>query len=201
MTDHYETLGVARSASEDEIRQAFRRRAKAAHPDREGGDTDKMADLNRAYATLTDQSARTRYDETGLDPNLATLEQRAIAELRNIVSQISEQVEDGDFCAIIVQNLFNAQNTIANGRNLATARLRKYAKQRRRIVRKGGSESLFDCVFADKIANAEAALSQATEALEVVDHCIKLMGDYESLAEVPQWGPVVFMPTPAGSST
>lgn len=62
MTDHYALLGVTRSASADTIKQAFRRAASVAHPDREGGDAERMKTLNEAYRTLMDREARARYD-------------------------------------------------------------------------------------------------------------------------------------------
>lgn len=194
MTDHYETLGVQRSASEDEIRQAFRRRAKDAHPDREGGDTDTMANLNRAYATLTDQRSRARYDQTGADPKTESLEQRAMAELRKLLGLIADQVEDGDLCALMVHHLLQAKVNLTNARNAASNKLRKYARLRKRIARKGGNENLFDCVFAEKITNAERDLAQTSEGLEELEAAMKILADYETVFEQQQF--IVFTGSP-----
>lgn len=65
MQDHYETLGVARDATQDEIRAAYRRAAKDAHPDREGGSTEHMQAVNAAYDVLGDEARRKAYDEGG----------------------------------------------------------------------------------------------------------------------------------------
>ena len=65
MTDHYETLGVTRSAHPDDIRRAYRRAASLYHPDRPtGGDADKMTACNVAYAVLMDRAKRAAYDAT-----------------------------------------------------------------------------------------------------------------------------------------
>jgi curved DNA-binding protein CbpA len=66
---HYEVLGVPASASEDEVRQAYRRLAKAAHPD-VAGDADRFRRITEAYDVLTDPAQRAAYDR-GLQPRWA----------------------------------------------------------------------------------------------------------------------------------
>jgi len=61
MTDHYATLGVARNASPNEIKQAFRRLASQHHPDK-GGDTAKFQEIQAAYDVLGDPAKRAQYD-------------------------------------------------------------------------------------------------------------------------------------------
>ena len=59
--DHYTTLGVDRSASPDDIKQAYRRLAAKHHPDR-GGDTAEFQKIQAAYDTLGDAEKRGQYD-------------------------------------------------------------------------------------------------------------------------------------------
>ena len=61
MTDHYATLGVAKTATPDEIKQAFRRLASKNHPDK-GGDTATFQAIQAAYDTLGDATKRAAYD-------------------------------------------------------------------------------------------------------------------------------------------
>jgi molecular chaperone DnaJ len=63
--DYYEVLGVAKSASEDEIKKAFRKLAVKYHPDKEGGDEEKFKEANEAYEVLKDKQKRQRYDQFG----------------------------------------------------------------------------------------------------------------------------------------
>ena len=63
--DYYEVLGVSKTASADEIKKAFRRKAVELHPDKEGGDETKFKEVNEAYEVLKDQSKRQRYDQFG----------------------------------------------------------------------------------------------------------------------------------------
>lgn len=63
--DYYEVLGVGKSASEDEIKKAFRKAAVKTHPDREGGDEEKFKEVNEAYEVLSNSEKRQRYDQFG----------------------------------------------------------------------------------------------------------------------------------------
>lgn len=66
--DYYHILGVRRSASEDEIRKAFRQLARLYHPDVTGNDVaaeDKFKELNEAYEVLGDAAKRKKYDDLG----------------------------------------------------------------------------------------------------------------------------------------
>ncbi len=67
-TDHYETLGVPRDASPDDIKKAFRKIAKENHPDVVGSDAEKLQrfkDAKDAYDVIGDVDARARYDRRG----------------------------------------------------------------------------------------------------------------------------------------
>lgn len=61
MTDHYQTLGVAKNATPDEIKKAYRRMAAIHHPDK-GGDTAEFQKIQTAYETLSDPQKKQQYD-------------------------------------------------------------------------------------------------------------------------------------------
>lgn len=59
--DHYSTLGVARSATPEEIKRAYRKLASQHHPDK-GGDKNKFQEIEQAYRILSDPQQRQQYD-------------------------------------------------------------------------------------------------------------------------------------------
>jgi len=76
--DYYEILGVAKNASEEDIKKAYRKLAMKHHPDRNQGDDakkseEKFKEAKEAYEMLTDPQKRAAYDQyghAGVDPNM-----------------------------------------------------------------------------------------------------------------------------------
>ena len=68
MKEYYSILGISETASQDEIKRAYKKKAMEVHPDRHGGDKSKEAEfkkLNEAYSVLSDEQKKAHYDRFG----------------------------------------------------------------------------------------------------------------------------------------
>lgn len=63
--DYYNILGVAKNATQDEIKKAYRKLAHQYHPDKKGGDEAKFKEVNEAYQALGNPEKRKQYDQFG----------------------------------------------------------------------------------------------------------------------------------------
>ena len=65
---HYSTLGVDKTATQEQIKKAYRKLSMQHHPDKNGGDDSKFKEINEAYETLGDAGKRKQYDAGGRNP-------------------------------------------------------------------------------------------------------------------------------------
>jgi len=95
---HYETLGVKHSASADEVKRAFREKARTAHPDK-GGTPAQFRAIEEARRVLADPMLRAHYDESLASHRTATSEVwRAVEEVVGPIDQ--------DAAAQVLETLF-----------------------------------------------------------------------------------------------
>ena len=92
--DYYESLGLGKNATEDEIKKAFRKLAMKYHPDRTQGDKaseEKFKTIKEAYDVLSDpekKAAYDRYGHAGVDPNMGGMGGAGFDDLGDIFGNI-----------------------------------------------------------------------------------------------------------------
>ncbi|KAA6475632.1 J domain-containing protein [Rhizobium rhizogenes] len=98
MTDPYDILGVGRDASDEQIKVAYRKRAKGAHPD-SGGDAEAFGRLKKAHELLLDPVRRKVFDDTGYDVELTdAVDLQALVAIEKLITDmVLDEREPGTF--------------------------------------------------------------------------------------------------------
>jgi curved DNA-binding protein CbpA len=176
--DLYETLGVGRDADAAEIRTAYRRKAKTAHPDA-GGSAEDFQSVALAHRILSDGDKRAKYDKTG-DAEDAP-DQMGTATM-NLVSQIVEAML-GDPNAIYTDLVKEAKNTCGrmtaeaqSQRKRAEADLKKAKDVRARFATKGGPD-IIGAMIDKRVQGIEAAILNLDMQCEIVKRAIAVFDD------------------------
>lgn len=187
MKDPYATLGVARTASRDEVKRAYRKRAKRAHPDRPGGSHAEMTALNKAYALLEDPAKRARFD-AGEDPDGPTLSKEEKA--RQLLVEAMEAVFNAckptdDLALSLVRTIENAIAAQTEERRKAERRAQK-AERVLRCLRRG---ELFRPMLEAKAEEARRTAANLGSTVELLTLAL-------SMAREVGWeDPEAVMPT------
>ena len=95
MRDFYSILGVKRDAGADEIKSAWRTKAKSVHPDQNRDDPhahNRFAEIGRAYEVLKDPAKRSRYDQQRMKVEALEREQ-TIMQQRNAAREAAEKAK------------------------------------------------------------------------------------------------------------
>lgn len=119
----YDILGVNSSANEEEIKQAFKEKAKHAHPDI-GGDEEEFKAINEAYTILMDENKRIAYDITG--EVLTPQEEQTYIILIEYLRTIITNAVQSRVSIISIQNIINGINLALDSLNKELNTIKKY---------------------------------------------------------------------------
>lgn len=181
--DYYSELGVSKDASPEEIRAAYRRKARGMHPDRKGGEHDEMAQLNRAKSTLLDPVRRLTYDKTGQDrPKPVDLNAREIVvdHCKMFLGADSE----GDMLQAVRGGI--AKNMLAMKDQVKKIHITctKSRARLQRIKRKKKGESFLHTMLNFELSRLEQSLEQIREKISFHKRALELLDDYETESEI-----------------
>ena len=126
--DYYNILGVHKTATQDEVKKAYRKLAMKNHPDRNGGDDSKFKQINEAYEVLKDPAKRAQYDnppqqtyntrrtQEDIFADFFGRQQRRQPKNRDLKIQVVLNLEDVALGRDVIANykMFNGQPVSAN---------------------------------------------------------------------------------------
>jgi curved DNA-binding protein CbpA len=170
----YQTLGLDPSCSAAEVKAAYRRLSSEHHPDR-GGDSERMAQINTAYETLSDPDRRQRFDETGNLREPPGVDSLAREVLFGAMLRALDQLRDD---ADLVKAVRNAlQSARAEGRSKLSdvkRRQERLEAARSKIEDGGLFAGLFDQRAGDLTRGRQGLESQLAafdRAIELLEAC------------------------------
>ena len=188
MNDHYETLGVEPTASQDEIKRAYRKRARETHPDH-GGDTAKAAQVNGAYLVLSDPAKREKYDRTGQDEAPSDTLGQAIAVAMGAFDKAIAQAGERFQLANLIEEAKRYLDHDRQQGETATASLRHAVKRTGKILRrlkfKGTGQNFMARQLEEAIRRQEADIAGNEHRLAIIARARLMLDDYDYLMDAP----------------
>jgi DnaJ-class molecular chaperone len=154
MKDPYDTLGVDKNATEEEIKKAYRDKSKEQHPDK-GGDEEEFKKTSEAYAIIGTPNKRKQYDETGStdteDP-LANIHRDVSEMFFNVIQHNQRNIEHTDIIQEMLKIISNAISMAKSEIPKKDKGIKEMEKLLNRIDKKNDSaENFFEGIIQGKI--------------------------------------------------
>ena len=183
--DPYAVLGVAREATVSEIKKAYRRKAKTAHPDH-GGSAEKMAKLSTAVAVLSDPERREKYDRTGETDSRSAEGIIAVAlqEIANLLNQFIENDMANEAYSDLPKMLADSMRQMAakfkgDADKLRRKQLKAINIRSRLSVSKAGKENMLDAILSAQINQMSIMISKNEEKVKIAETVLAIIADHE----------------------
>lgn len=173
---HYETLEVNPSASAEEIKKAYRRKATTLHPDKQSGDEAAMMALNHAYDVLSDPERRAFYDRTGADKQ--TPREDAIRANVMMAFAGALQANASDVMAHARGYLIDGIGKLEQQKAELERQQSNLRTRRKKIKHKG--INAFHMVVDQNLNQMRQALEKTEYDISVCEDALKELDEYES---------------------
>ncbi len=172
MKQHYKTLKVAETATQEDIKLSYHTLSKENHPDK-GGDTEEQSKINEAYAVLSDPEKRAFYDQYGSSQKPVDIDEAAKNQLEEVFKMLlGEQFDKGSLFILAHNGMGRAIKSSEKKKQQAESRV-EVAKERLEFIKslrdkvKPGMEILGKVIQAE-IRNIEEEISR--EDLHMFDY-------------------------------
>ena len=179
----YDDLGVSRDATESEIKAAYRKKAQASHPDREGGSNEQFQLVVAAYKTLSDSTKREHYDKTGEVQQESQLVQSAIELLFAMLSKIQD-VDHTNLIHVICEFLVSNNANILSTKGKISSDIARLERVAKRIVKKSDSNNVLALMVLNQAEKLKASLIRADEDIAKNNDLLAYFSDYRYEADI-----------------
>ena len=187
----YDTLGVSNTATETEIKKAWRKKSSEAHPDKEGGSEALMTEVNKAYEILSDATKRARYDKDGSTVEPYSLEAQA---MENLAAMLKAIIEQGHTSILTALNQLLDQNVLNISSQIGTLKsnVAKYDKKRGKVKVKKGI-NLVDSLIDAQISSMNSNITTLEKHLEILRYASAMIEDWEEDLDSNSYGHQLLM--------
>lgn len=182
--DHYNTLGIPKDASAEQIKKARKKKAAELHPDLPGGDHEEMAAVNEAYDVLMNPERRRLYDTTGEDRQSKPIE----VDARQIVMLAFQQAMSDKAPVILTaaRKMILEKKKSANEMQQELEGERTKLEARRENVQVKTGDNLFQMVIDQQLRGLNSNIAAIIHAQEVYQAALTLLKDYTTSEKEPQ---------------
>lgn len=187
MTKLYTELGVNPGVDEATLKEAFRRRAQATHPDK-GGAPGEFERVREAYEVLSDPARRKSYDETGSTVAQPSVEEEAEKVLGNIFLQYLDSGDPRDPITSMRDVLKGSKAQVTNALKSADSALAALAQVKGKLRRKGTGAPTLTMVLEAKERSLQSDRAAQTRALKVLEALYAKLSEWECVGwEADRW--------------
>lgn len=188
--DPYQILGLNRSATDKDIRAAYRKLAKTAHPD-VGGDPNRFAALRLAHDVLLDPKRREHFDRTGevLSEERDDTLQQAISLLTGAVASIimqEDKPEQIDIPAKIAEMLKGARKDAVAQIAKMKAHIGRIERVKGRFtVKEADRDNIFEAALATQLRELNEGLAKTERAIAAFDMAAEMLKAFDFRRDAP----------------
>ncbi len=185
----YDELGIPKNATDEQIKQAYREKAKQNHPDK-GGDTEKMAEITNAYMVLSVKIKRDRYDATG-ETKETPFEAKFASFVGQIFLQVVEMTQDvmkTDLVKEFRKGVNNILDQSIGTREETEKKLKKFKEIKRRLKVK--EDNTISMIMDNQIEMLESSLAIIKEEILFIKKAKLVIAsygyDFDKIEEIKQ---------------
>lgn len=172
MTTLYNDLDVSPESTPEEIKKAYRKKARESHPD-QGGDPEEFKKISKAYEILSDTNRRERYDSTGQTEPENDLDHKIRMIIRSAFLNSDTPIRH------IRGKLKSALHEVEDQRSRIKEVIKTLQKRLEKFLEKNTSELVVETIEG-AIAEKEHEAEQLTKGLDGVHHIIKFFEEFEA---------------------
>lgn len=186
LVTHYDTLGVPKDASDEEIKRAYRKKAHASHPDK-GGKLEQFQAVQKAYAVLSDAEKRARHDlgeddpQTEISPEMQA-EQALASMLINLIDTMPD-VDHDDLLGKARQGIQTGMTEFTRNRRHHENKIEKRRKAMKRLKKKGNGGFILAAIEIET-NKLQGQLEYCDKQIELGKLMLEILKDYTYEREI-----------------